>query len=87
MPDRIKSPSYNDTVIRVLGRISTTGSIDQPKLRQLTLLAPSYLVLDSTTFPTTADGVAEWGSGMNRICDGKTKDSKAAQKELLTSWP
>lgn len=52
------------------GRISASGTIDQSQLRQLVALAPSYLVLDSTTYPTTAEGVAEWSQGMNRICDG-----------------
>ncbi|KAG9012653.1 hypothetical protein FRB94_005263 [Tulasnella sp. JGI-2019a] len=69
MPGMSIGPNYNSTVIHILGRISASGTIDQTKLRQLVILAPSYLVLDSTTYPTTAEGVAEWSQGMNRICD------------------
>ncbi|KAG8967233.1 hypothetical protein FRC03_010477, partial [Tulasnella sp. 419] len=62
--------SYNQTALKLLSQMTqSTGKINQEELRHLIALAPSFLVLDSTVFPTTGDGINEWSIGFTRLCD------------------
>jgi len=65
-----KGLSFNDAVLKILSRrTQSSGTIDQKELRNVIALAPSYLLVDSTVHPTTADGVNQWALGFNRLCE------------------
>jgi len=71
MPEKVeKGLNFNEAVLRILSRMTQSkGTIEQASLRHVIALAPSYLVVDSTTQATPADGVNQWALGFNRLCE------------------
>ncbi|CAE6523056.1 unnamed protein product [Rhizoctonia solani] len=65
-----KPVSYEEYVTRVTALMTKeTGSIDQPSLRRTVGLAPSYLILDTTTLSSSMAGIQTWGRGFQRLVD------------------
>jgi hypothetical protein len=59
---------FQSAVVNVLGAMTrSTGSIDQTMLRNLLMLTPAYLIVDSTI---SSEGALErWASGFNHLVD------------------
>ncbi|KAJ1308621.1 hypothetical protein OPQ81_004319 [Rhizoctonia solani] len=65
-----KPVSYEEYVIRVTAIMTKEkGSIDQPSLCRAVGLAPSYLILDTTTLSSSTAGIQTWASGFHRLVD------------------
>ncbi|KAF8681512.1 Zinc finger-containing protein [Rhizoctonia solani] len=65
-----KPVSYDEYVIRVTALMTKEkGSIDQPSLCRTVGLAPSYLILDTTTLSSSTAGIQTWASGFHRLVD------------------
>ncbi|CEL59525.1 hypothetical protein RSOLAG1IB_03458 [Rhizoctonia solani AG-1 IB] len=65
-----KAVSYDEYVIRMTALMTKEkGSIDQTSLCRTVGLAPSYLILDTTTLSSAAAGIRTWASGFHRLVD------------------
>ncbi|KAF8592327.1 hypothetical protein K439DRAFT_105 [Ramaria rubella] len=72
----------------------TSGSIDQPMLRDLLMLAPAYLIIDNTI--RIGGGLAGWAVGFHRLVDVllalhaknqlETETVNAASKACSECW-
>ncbi|KAG8705443.1 hypothetical protein FRC12_000011 [Ceratobasidium sp. 428] len=66
----LKSVSYEEYVVRVVSHMTKEkGVIDQVSLRSTMGLAPSYLILDTTTLPSSVVGIQTWSSGFHKLVD------------------
>ncbi|QRV72749.1 hypothetical protein RhiJN_00763 [Ceratobasidium sp. AG-Ba] len=66
----LKSISYEQYVVRVVSQMTKEkGAIDQVSLRNTMGLAPSYLIIDTTTLSSSAVGIQTWASGFHKLVD------------------
>ncbi|KAH7343826.1 hypothetical protein B0J17DRAFT_713983 [Rhizoctonia solani] len=64
-----KPVSYDEYVIRVTALMTKEkGRSTRPPCRTV-VLAPSYLILDTTTLSSTTAGIQTWASGFHRLVD------------------
>ncbi|KAG9127590.1 hypothetical protein FRC07_011908 [Ceratobasidium sp. 392] len=81
----LKAISYEEYVVRVVSQMTKDkGAIDQGSLRTTMGLAPSYLILDTTTLSSTTVGIQTWASGFHKLVDIMLALHAREQLELAT---
>jgi hypothetical protein len=83
-----ESMNYNQTVNKCLSQIrfheDNPDGNAQEVLRTYIVVAPSFLMLDSSNTETTDAGIDEWATGMNNVLDILVALHSSSQLEYET---